>query len=176
MSWTVDPAHTQVSFSVKHMGIMSVRGHFSGIQATVDLNEDNFTASSVNATVDPATITTGDEKRDAHLKSADFFEVEKFPSFAFKSTKIEKAPHDKYNMTGDLTIHGTTRPVTFEVVYSGQGKDPWGNTHAGFSAEGTINRKDFGLTWNAALETGGVLVGEDVKISLEVEAIKSKDA
>lgn len=175
MSWTVDPMHTQVEFSARHMGIMTVKGHFTGVEATIDFNEDDFTASSVETIIDAKALTTNDERRDAHLKSPDFLDVEQFPTIAFKSTHIEHAAHDQYRMTGNLTIRDVTRPVTLEVVYSGQGKDPYGNVHAGFSASATINRKDWGLTWNMALETGGLLVGEDVKIALEVEAVKAAE-
>ena len=172
MSWNVDPNHTQVEFSAKHMGIMTVKGHITGVQATIDFNEDDFTASSVAATIDPTTLTTNDERRDAHLKSPDFLNVEQFPTITFQSTHIERAAHDRYTMNGDLTIRGVTRAVSLDVVYSGQAKDPMGNMHAGFSAYTTINRKDWGLNWNMALETGGLLVGEDVKLALEVEAVK----
>jgi len=175
MSWTVDPMHTQVEFSARHMGIMTVKGHFTGVQAAIDFNEDDFTASSMEATIDTRTLTTNDERRDAHLKSPDFLNVEKFPTIAFKSTRIEHAAHDQYKITGNLTIRDVTRPVTLDVVYSGQGKDPMGNVHAGFSAYTTINRKDWGLTWNVALETGGLLVGEEVKLALEIEAVKAAD-
>ena len=172
MNWNLDTGHSQVSFSAKHMGIMTVRGRFTDVQATINFNEDDFTASSVEATINAASVATNDEKRDGHLRSADFFDVEQYPSLVFKSSSIERAAHDHYRMTGDLTIHGVTRPVSLDVVYSGQAKDPWGNMHAGFSAETTINRKDWGLGWNVALETGGFLVSEDVKIGLEIEAVK----
>jgi polyisoprenoid-binding protein YceI len=175
MTWTVDPNHTQVEFSAKHMGIMTVKGHITGVQATIDFNEDDFTASTVAATIDPTTLTTNDERRDGHLKSPDFLNVEQFPTIAFKSSRIERAAHDQYRMAGDLTIRGLTRPVVLDVVYSGQAKDPMGNMHAGFSAYTTINRKDWGLNWNMALETGGLLVGEDVKLALEVEAVKAAE-
>src|SRR6267143_560345 len=175
MSWTVDPNHTQVEFSAKHMGIMTVKGHITGVQATIDFNEDDFTASSVAAIIDPTTLTTNDERRDAHLKSPDFLSVEQFPTIAFKSTRIERAAHDQYRMTGDLNIRNVTRPVTLDVVYSGQAKDPMGGVHAGFSAHTSINRKDWGLTWNVALETGGFLVGEEVKLALEVEVVKATE-
>ncbi len=175
MSWTVDPNHTQVEFSAKHMGIMTVKGHITGVQAAIDFNEDDFTASSVAATIDPTTLTTNDERRDAHLKSPDFLNVEEFPTIAFSSNRIERAAHDRYTMSGDLTIRGVTRPVNLDVVYSGQAKDPMGNMHAGFSAYTTINRKEWGLNWNMALETGGLLVGEDVKLALEVEAVKAAE-
>ena len=176
MSWTVDPNHTQVEFSAKHMGIMTVKGHFTGVHATIDFNEDDFSASSVATTIDAVTLTTNDERRDAHLKSPDFLNIDQFPTIAFKSTGIEHAAHDQYRMAGDLTIRGVTRPVSLDVVYSGQAKDPMGNMHAGFSAYTTINRKDWGLTWNMALETGGLLVGDQIKIALEIEAVLLKPA
>src|SRR5207302_1785798 len=172
MSWTVDPMHTQGEFSAKHMGIMTVKGAFTGVNAEIDFNEDDFTASSVAATLDAATLNTHDKQRDGHLKSPDFLDVEQFPTITFKSTRIERAAHDQYRMTGDLTIKDVTRPVSLEVVYSGQAKDPMGNMHAGFSAYTTINRKDWGLNWNVALETGGLLVGDQIKIALEIEAVK----
>jgi polyisoprenoid-binding protein YceI len=175
MSWTVDPNHTQVEFSAKHMGIMTVKGHITGVQATIDFDENDFTASSVAASIDPTTLTTNDERRDAHLKSPDFLNVEQFPTIAFTSNRIERAAHDRYTMSGELTIRGVTRPVNLDVVYSGQAKDPMGNMHAGFSAYTTINRKEWGLNWNMALETGGLLVGEDVKLALEVEAVKAAE-
>jgi polyisoprenoid-binding protein YceI len=175
MSWTVDPNHTQVEFSAKHMGIMTVKGHITGVQATIDFDEDDFTASSVAASIDPTTLTTNDERRDAHLKSPDFLNVEQVPSIAFTSTRIERAAHDHYKMTGDLTIRNVARPVTLDVVYSGEAKDPMGTVHAGFSANTAINRKDWGLTWNVALETGGLLVSEEVKLALEVEVVKSTE-
>jgi polyisoprenoid-binding protein YceI len=173
MSWTVDPNHTQVEFSAKHMGIMTVKGHITGVRASIDFDEDDFTASTVAATIDAGTLTTNDERRDTHLKSPDFLNIEQFPTITFKSTHIERAAHERYKMTGDLTIRGVTRPVSLDVVYSGQAKDPMGNMHAGFSASTTIHRKDWGLNWNMALETGGLLVGEDVKLALEVEAVKA---
>ena len=172
MTWTVDPMHTQVEFSAKHMGIMTVKGAFTGLTTDINFNEDDFTASSVDAAIDASTLSTHDNQRDGHLKSADFLDVEHFPTITFKSTRIERAAHDQYRMTGDLTIKNVTRPVSLDVVYSGQAKDPMGNMHAGFSAYTTINRKDWGLNWNMALETGGLLVGEDVKLALEVEAVK----
>ena len=176
MSWTTDPMHTQVEFSAKHMGIMTVRGAFTGLTTEITFNEDDFTASSVEATIDARTLRTHDDRRDAHLKSADFLDVEQFPTIAFTSTRIERAAHDQYRMTGDLTIRDVTRPVSLDVVYSGQAKDPMGNMHAGFSAYTTINRKDWGLSWNVALETGGLLVGDQIKIALEIEAVLLKPA
>jgi len=175
MSWTVDPMHTQVEFSAKHMGLMTVKGHFTGVRTAIDLHEDDFTASSVEATIEAGTLITYDQRRDAHLKSPDFLDVEQFPTITFKSTRIERAAHDGYKMTGDLTIRDATRPITLDVVYSGQAKDPMGGVHAGFSASTTIKRKDWGLTWNVALETGGLLVSEDVKLALEVEVVKAAE-
>ena len=175
MTWTTDPMHTQVEFSAKHMGIMTVKGAFTGLSTEITFNEDDFTASSVAATIDASTLSTHDKQRDGHLKSPDFLDVEQFPTIAFKSTRIEHAAHDQYRMMGDLTIRGVTRSVSLDVVYSGQAKDPLGNMHAGFSAYTTINRKDWGLNWNMALETGGLLVGEDVKLALEVEAVKAAE-
>jgi len=175
MSWTVDPMHTQVEFSAKHMGLMTVKGHFTSLRAAIDLNDDDFIVSSVEATIDTRSLITNDARRDAHLKSPDFLNVEQFPTITFKSTRIERAAHDQYRMTGDLTIRNVTRPVTLDVVYSGQAKDPMGGVHAGFSAHTSINRKDWGLTWNVALETGGLLVGEDVKLALEVEAVQAAE-
>ena len=175
MSWTVDPMHTQVEFSAKHMGLMTVRGHFTGVRVSIDLNEDDFTTSSVEATIDAHSLVTNDARRDAHLKSPDFLNVEQFPTITFVSTRIARGSHDQYKMTGDLTIRDLTRPVTLEVVYSGQAKDPMGGVHAGFSAHTSINRKDWGLTWNVALETGGFLVGEEVRLALEVEVVKATE-
>ena len=172
MSWSVDPMHTQVEFSAKHMGIMTVKGQITGVQAVIDFNEDDFTASSVEATIDARTLSTHDKQRDGHLKSPDFLDVEQFPTITFKSTRIEHAAHDQYRMTGDLTIKDVTRPVSLEVVYSGQAKDPMGSMHAGFSAYTSINRKDWGLNWNVALEAGGLLVGDQIKIALEIEAVR----
>jgi len=175
MSWAVDPMHTQVEFSAKHMGLMTVRGHFTSVRVAIDLDEDDFTASSVEATIDASSLITNDARRDAHLRSPDFLDTERFPTITFRSTRIERAAHDEYKMTGDLTIRNLTRPVTLKVVYSGQAKDPMGGVHAGFSGHTTINRKDWGLTWNVALETGGFLVGEDIKLALEVEVIKAAE-
>jgi len=167
--------HTQVEFSAKHMGLMTVKGHFTGVRVSIDLNEDDFTASAVEATIDTRSLVTNDARRDAHLKSPDFLNVEQFPAIHFKSTRVERAAHDQYKMTGELTIRNVARTVTLDVVYSGQAKDPMGGVHAGFSAYTTINRKDWGLTWNVALETGGLLVGEDVKVALEVEVLKAAE-
>jgi polyisoprenoid-binding protein YceI len=175
MLWTIDPLHTEVEFSVKHMGIMTVKGRFTEIEVALDFDEENFTASSVQTKLKTNSLYTGDERRDQHLRSADFLDVERFPAITFRSTHIEHSSHEHYLMLGNLTIRDVTRSVTLDVVYSGQGKDPYGNLRAGFSATGSIDRRDFGLVWNVALETGGLLVGEKVNIALEVEAIKQAE-
>jgi len=173
-TWNLDPAHSTAEFKVKHMMISNVKGSFSGVSGTLQLDETDYTHSAAEASVPVATLTTGDAQRDGHLKSADFFDAEQFPAFTFKTTNIDSKGGADYAVTGDLTLHGVTRPVTFAVEDVSQpSKDPWGNHRIGLTATTKINRKDFGLTWNAALETGGVLVGEDVTITLEVEFIKA---
>jgi polyisoprenoid-binding protein YceI len=173
-TWKIDPAHSSTEFKVKHMMISNVKGNFSGLNGVLKENSGDHALSSVEAIVDVNTLSTGDAQRDGHLKSSDFFEIEKFPTMTFKSTSVKRKSEDEYAVTGDLTLHGVTKPVTFAVEGpSPPNKDPWGNTRIGLSATARINRKDFGLTWNAALETGGILVGEDVSISLEVQFIKA---
>ncbi len=169
-TYTIDPSHSQATFSVRHAGIAKVRGTVDITQGTVTVAED-LTASSVSVTLDPATVDTKDANRDGHLKSADFFEVEKFPEWTFVSTSVE-ADGEDYVVHGDLTIHGVTRPVALRTEFNGAATDPFGNARVGFSATTSISRKDFELTWNAALETGGVLVGDKVTIELEVSAIR----
>jgi polyisoprenoid-binding protein YceI len=173
-TWNIDPAHSAAEFKVKHMMISNVKGKFSGLSGILSLDEADVTKSSIQAEIPVATITTADEQRDGHLKSADFFDAEKFPTLAFTSTKIESRGAGELAVTGNLTMHGVTKPATFTVEGpSAPAKDPWGNTRIGLSATTKINRKDFGLTWNSALETGGVLVGEEVTISLDIEFIKA---
>jgi polyisoprenoid-binding protein YceI len=173
-TWKIDPAHSTADFKVKHMMISNVKGSFSGLSGTLQLDETDRTHSTVEASIDVTALKTGDDQRDGHLKSADFFDAEKFPTLTFKSTNIDSAGGGDYAVTGDLTLHGVTKSVTFAVEdVSEPSKDPWGNQRIGLSASTKINRKDFGLTWNSALETGGVLVGEAVTISLEVQFIKS---
>lgn len=173
-TWSIDPAHSAAEFKVKHLMISNVRGKFTGLTGTLKLNEGDVSKSSIEASIPVATVSTGDEQRDGHLKSGDFFDAEKFPTMAFKSTKIVPDGEGELKVTGDLTLHGATKPVTFSVEGPSQpSKDPWGNTRIGLSATAKINRKDFGLSWNAALETGGVMVGEEVTISLDVEFIKA---
>jgi polyisoprenoid-binding protein YceI len=174
ITWKIDPAHSHAEFKVKHMMISNVKGSFSGLNGTLIEDTADPARSQVEATIDISSISTGDEQRDAHLKSADFFHHDQHPVMTFKSTKIEKKGGEDYAVAGDLTVHGITKPLTFAVEGpSAPGKDPWGNTRIGLSATTKINRKDFGLTWNAALETGGILVGEDVHISLDVQFVKA---
>ena len=172
-TWNLDPAHSAAEFKVKHMMISNVKGKFSGMSGKLTLNESDISKSSVEASIPVASLNTGDEQRDGHLKSGDFFDAEKFPAMTFKSTKVVASAPGEGKVTGDLTIHGVTKQVTFEVEGpSAPGKDPWGNTRIGLSATAKINRKDFGLVWNAALETGGVLVGDEVALTLDVQFVK----
>ncbi len=172
-TWNIDPAHSSAEFKVKHMMISNVRGKFGGITGVLNRVDADHTESSLEVSIDVSTVNTQDEKRDGHLKSPDFFDAEKFPAMTFKSTHIEKKG-DGFAVTGDLTIHGVTKPVVLNVEeVSEPAKDPWGNTRIGLTATAKINRKDFGLSWNSTLEAGGVLVGEDVSITLDVELIKA---
>jgi polyisoprenoid-binding protein YceI len=174
ITWKIDPAHSSAEFKVKHMMISNVKGSFNGLSGTLTEDTSDPTLSRVDATIDIGTISTGDVQRDAHLKSADFFHHEQHPNMTFHSTRVEKKGDGEYAVTGDLTAHGVTKSVVFAVEGpSAPGKDPWGNTRIGLSATTKINRKDFGLIWNAALETGGILVGEEVQITLDVQCIQS---
>ncbi|MEH7387004.1 YceI family protein [Bacillus sp. JJ1521] len=172
--WAVDASHSSIDFSVKHMMIAKVKGSFENFDATIEADPADLTTANIEFKVDLTSINTKNEDRDNHLRSADFFDVENHPSMTFKSTSIVKTDDGEYDLTGDLTIRGTTKPETFKIVFEGAGKDPWGNEKAGFSATGSLNRSDYGLVWNAALETGGVLVGDQVKISIEIEAGKAE--
>lgn len=169
-TYVIDASHSEAAFSVRHAGIAKVRGTVAITEGTITVGED-LAVSGVAATLDAASIDTRDANRDGHLKSADFFDVETYPTWTFASTSVEPA-RDGYAVTGDLTIHGVTRQVTLATEFNGTATDPFGNARAGFSATTEISRKEFGLTWNAALETGGVLVGDTVKISLEISAIR----
>ncbi len=170
-TWQIETSHSLASFSVRHAGIAKVRGTVAITEGTIVLAED-VTASTVTATLDPATIDTRDAKRDGHLRSADFFDAEQFPAWTFTSTSVEEGGAGLL-VHGDLTIHGVTRPVTLDVELNGAATDPFGMSRVGFSATTTINRKDFDLTWNAALETGGVLVSDKVEISIEIEGVQA---
>jgi len=173
-TWNIDPAHSVAEFKVKHMMIANVKGHFSKVTGVLVHDEFDRTKSQVEATIEAASIETRESQRDAHLKSADFLHVEKFPTLSFKSTDIKVGGDGELKVQGDLTIRGVTRKVTFAVEGpTPPTKDPWGNTRIGISATTKINRKDYGLIWNAALETGGILVGEEITITLEVEFVKA---
>jgi polyisoprenoid-binding protein YceI len=175
-TYQIDPVHSNVQFSVRHMMISNVRGTFSGLKGQVTYDPDNMGASSVHAEIDVNSINTQDQQRDAHLKSADFLDVEKFPTMTFQSTRVT-ADGDGMKIEGNLTIHGVTKPVTLAVEeVSPEGKDPWGNTRIGASAKTKLKRSDFGLTWNAALEAGGFMVGDEVKLEFETELIKAQTA
>jgi len=167
----VDAVHSNVAFSVRHLVVAKTRGRFGTFEAMVTIADDPL-QSKVEATVQTASIDTGDEGRDNHLRTGDFFEAETYPTLTFVSTRIKPDGGD-YELTGDLTIKGVTKPVTWELEFNGVVTDPWGNTRAGFSAETEVNRKDWGLDYNAVLEAGGVLIGEKVKLSLEIEAVKA---
>lgn len=174
--WAIDPAHTIVEFSAKHMMITTVKGRFTDVKGEIHMDETHPDRSSVTAELGVASINTGVGQRDDHLRSADFLDAENFGQITFTSTKVEGAVDrvgDAFQLTGDLTIRGTTRPVTLEVTFDGRGKDPWGGERAAFSATGKIDRRDFGLTWNQALETGGILVGNEIKLSVEVQAVRA---
>jgi polyisoprenoid-binding protein YceI len=171
-TWAIDPVHSAGEFAVKHLMVATVRGHFKITEGTIVINEANHTASSVTATLDPTTINTREEKRDAHLQSADFFETEKYPAITFQSTRVEKVNDEKWKVFGDLSFHGVTKEVELDVEEGGEIKDPYGKQRRGFTAETTIDRKDFGLNWNAALETGGFMVSDRVKITLDISAIR----
>ena len=172
MLWYADPAHTDVSFSAKHMMIATVKGRFTKVEATLELDESDFTNSTVEAQIDASSLYTGVDYRDNHLRSADFILAEQYPYITFQSTRIERTGEDQYQVYGDLTIRGVVKPVVLEATFEGRGVAHDGKEHIGFSARATVNRKDWGLNWNVALETGGVLVGEQVKIAIDLELIK----
>ncbi len=167
-TWAIDRSHSRVGFTVRHMMVSKVRGTFNDFTAEI-VTAENPLESTVNATVQMASIDTRDADRDQHLRTNDFFDVERHPTMTFRSTKLERAGSE-YKLHGDLTIRGVTRPVVLDLEVGGVAKDPWGNTRAGFTVSGTINRKDFGVNWSAPLETGGVIVGDKVTIELDVEA------
>ena len=171
-TWKLDPSHTLVEFSAKHLMITTVKGRITDVEGTIVMDEKNPRNSSVEATLKAVSIDTRTEQRDQHLRSADFLNAELFPEIKFRSTRIE-GDKDSFKLTGDLTIRDVTRPITLDIRFEGQQTDPWGGERIGFSGSGKIDRRDFGLTWNQALETGGVVVGNDVKINLEVEAVKA---
>jgi polyisoprenoid-binding protein YceI len=176
-TYQIDPAHSSAQFTVRHMMITNVHGGFKKVSGSVVYDAENPANSSVNAEIDAASINTNEEQRDTHLRSGDFLDVDNFPTITFRSTKVEKSGDDEFKVTGDLTIHGVTRPVVLNVEGPApEGKDPWGNIRTGATATTKIKRSDFGLTWNAALETGGILVGDDLKIELDLSLIKAADS
>jgi polyisoprenoid-binding protein YceI len=169
--WEIDPSHSQAQFGVKHMMVSTVRGEFQKLSGTVDYDEKNPTAAKIDVTIDASSINTREPKRDAHLKSPDFFDVEKNPNITFRSTKVEKAGKNKFKVTGDLTMRGVTRPVTLDTELTNTQKDMMGRTVRGVSAIGKLNRKEWGLEWNKAIESGGVLVGDEVKLQIDAELV-----
>jgi polyisoprenoid-binding protein YceI len=176
MSWQIDKAHTNIMFSVRHMMITKVRGSFEKFDGTVELDPEHPENTRVDVSVETASINTRDEQRDAHLRSADFFNAEAFPLMTFQSKRVELTGKENARLIGDLTIRGVTHEVALNVEYNGMLKNPWGKTSAGFAAAAKINRKDWDLTWNVALETGGVLVGDEVEIAIELELVQVPEA
>mgnify|MGYP003552276873 FL=1 len=169
--WAIDPTHSEIGFKVKHMMFTNVSGTFAAYDATITTEDDNFENANFEFSANIDSISTNNTDRDNHLKSADFFDADNFPKLTFKASSFTK-DGDDYEITGDLSIKEVTKPVKFHVEFSGLMKDPWGNTKAGLNIYGKINRKDWGLNWNSALETGGVLVGEEVKLNIELQLIK----
>jgi polyisoprenoid-binding protein YceI len=172
-NWNFDPIHSDIGFSVRHLMISKVRGHFAKWSGTLAVDEANPQNSHVSVEIDAASISTKEDQRDTHLRSADFLDAENHPVIKFESTRVEKTGDSYFKVTGDLTIRGVSKPVVLDVEYAGRSKDPWGGERAGFTAKTSIERKTYGLTWNMALETGGVLVGDKVEISIEIEAVKA---
>jgi len=170
-TWNIDATHSSINFTARHMVISKVRGRFDRYEGTLELDED-LSRSNVAVSIDAASIDTGTAQRDEHLRSPDFFDVEKFPKLVFRSTRVEVISKDHLRVTGALTIRDVTREVTLDVETAGQGKDPWGNERVGFVAKTSLDRKDFGLTWNQVLEAGGVLVGDRIDVELDVQAVK----
>lgn len=178
-TWELDPAHTQVEFAVKHMMFTTVRGRFEALSGTVELDQENPSDATVGVEIDASSIDTGVEDRDAHLRSEDFLDVEEHATITFESRRIEGEPTeagDEFRVVGDLTIRSRSQEVVLDAVYEGRGQDPWGGTRAGFTASTTIDRREWGLTWNQALETGGILVGNELTIELSVQAVKQEEA
>lgn len=171
-TWKIDPIHSNIEFAVRHLMIATVKGRFTGVDGTISIDEGNPSSAEVDVRIEASTVDTREPQRDAHLRSADFFDVEKFPHLTFKGTRITGRKGSGFKLVGNLTIHGVTREVTLDVTEEGRVKDPWGRDRVGFSAHTKINRKDFGLMWNQVLETGGVAVADEVKINLELELVK----
>lgn len=176
MSWQLDKAHSGIDFSVRHMMISTVRGRFEEFDGTFEINETDPSQSKIAVEIQVGSLNTKEAQRDGHLKSPDFFDVAQYPTMTFKSRRIEKVDDQHLNLMGDLTIKGISKPVTLAVQYAGQAKSPWGTTSAGFTGSTKINRKDWDLTWNQTLETGGVLVGDEITINIELELVKQEEA
>lgn len=172
-TWNIDSAHSGINFSVRHMVVSRVRGRFAKYQGTVELDPKDLTRSRVDVSIDAASIDTGTPERDAHLRSADFFDVENYPELRYVSQRVERTGDDRYRIIGELTIRDVTRPVVLEVEYGGRAVDPWGNERAGFAARASVDRKEFGLGWNQVLEAGGVLVGDRVDIDIELQLVRA---
>ena len=175
-NWNIDASHSGINFSIRHMVVSKVRGRFGKYTGTVHIDDGDLTRSSVTATIDASSIDTGAPQRDVHLRSPDFFDVEKYPELRFRSTRIERLGDDRFRVAGELTIRDATREVVLDVEAGGRAKDPWGNERVGFVAKTALDRKDFGLKWNQALETGGVLVGDRVDIELDVQGVNATAA
>ncbi len=171
MKWTIDPMHSIAQFSIRHMVVNTVHGHISLKGGSVEVEESDPSRAVIEATLDATSINTGVAPRDNDLRGPNFFDVERYPHITFQSKRVEATGKSEFNVIGDLTMHGVTREMTLKTAFTGEGKDPWGNRRATFNAQTQLNRKDFGLTWNAPLETGGFWVGDDVKISLEIQAV-----
>jgi polyisoprenoid-binding protein YceI len=169
-TYKIDKSHSEAIFQVRHL-VTKVRGRFTDFEGAIEFNEANPEQSNVHFVINATSIDTAEKDRDTHLRSADFFDVEKYPQITFRSTRIAKRGTETYDVTGDLMLHGVTKTIVLPVAHLGKAKDPWGNDRLGFEAETTLNRKEFGLNWNAALETGGFLVGDEVKISLQIQAV-----
>jgi polyisoprenoid-binding protein YceI len=170
-TWAIDPSHSSIEFVARHLMVTKVRGRFGGLDGAVTIAADPL-QSSVHAQVDANSVDSGDAKRDEHLRSADFFDVERYPTIEFQSTGVEERGDGRYTLVGDLTVHGVTKSVRWDLEFDGTVQDPWGGTRAGFSATTEVNRKDWGLEWNVALETGGFVVSEKVRLNIEIEAVK----
>ncbi len=172
-TYTIDPAHSRAGFAVRHLGFSKVRGHFPTFAGTLEVDPSDLSTLNAQASIDAGSITTADAKRDEHLRSTDFFDVAEHPTLTFASLETRDAGGDRVTLRGELTMRGVTRTVDLDVVYLGEATDPWGGSRVAFEAQTTVNRKDYGLNWNAVLETGGFLVGEDVEITLEIQAVKA---
>ncbi len=171
-TWAFDQSHTNVEFSAKHLMVTTVKGHFGEVKGAIQLDESDYTKSKIEVTIDIAGLQSRDPKRDAHLRSADFFDAEKYPTATFKSTRIERKSNDEYTVYGDLTVRDVTKEIALDSSFDGLAKTPWGAEVIAFNAKTKLNRKDFGLNWNVALEAGGVLVSENINLTIDAEAIK----